>query len=108
MKIDRWQLFKRCPKTGRIIGVRKPQELPPILFPLVGFLALVWFLVRVVPKPSRASYPCQKVAAPLAGGFLVWLAGVAGSGLALRHAREKLRSARYWAAALAIIVALAG
>jgi hypothetical protein len=101
-------LFKRCPRTGRIVGLRNPQELPWIISPIVGFLALVWFLVRVVPKPSRASYPCQKVAAPLAGGFLVWLAGVTGASLALRHAREKLRQARYLAAAVALIVAVAG
>jgi hypothetical protein len=108
MKTTGLPLFRRCPKTGRIVGLRKPQELPWILFPVVGFLALVWFLVRVLPKPSRAAYPCQKVAAPLAGSFLVWLAGVTGASLALRHARDKLRQARYWTAAIALLVALAG
>ncbi len=48
-------------------------------FPVAGLLALVWFLVRVIPKPSRAAYPCQRAAAPLAGGFLVWVAGLAGA-----------------------------
>ncbi len=43
------------------------------LFPLVGLLALIWFLIRVVPKPSRAAYPCQRVAAGLGGGFLTYL-----------------------------------
>ncbi len=43
------------------------------LFPLVGLLALVWFLIRVVPKPSRAAYPCQRLAAGLGGGFLTYL-----------------------------------
>jgi hypothetical protein len=108
MKTVRLLLFKKCPKTGRIVGLRKPQELPIILFPVMGFLALVWFLVRVLPKPSRAAYPCQKVAAPLAGSFLVWLAGITGSSLALRHARDKLRQARYLTAAIALIVAVAG
>ncbi len=42
---------------------------------LVGLGSLVWFLVRVVPKPSRAAYPCQRAAAPLASGFIVWLTG---------------------------------
>lgn len=44
-----------------------------LLFPLVGLLALIWFIVRVVPKPSRAAYPCQRVAAGLGGGFLTYL-----------------------------------
>jgi hypothetical protein len=40
-----------------------------------GAAALVWFLVRVVPKPSRASYPCQRAAFPVATSFVVWLLG---------------------------------
>ena len=31
-----------------------------------GAAALVWFLVRVIPKPGRASYPCQRAAFPVA------------------------------------------
>ncbi|MCC6858195.1 MAG: DUF362 domain-containing protein [Bryobacterales bacterium] len=40
-----------------------------------GLAALLWFVLRVTPKPSRAAYPCQQCAAPLAGGFVVWFAG---------------------------------
>ena len=40
-----------------------------------GAAALVWFLVRVIPKPSRASYPCQRAAFPVASGFVIWLCG---------------------------------
>jgi hypothetical protein len=40
-----------------------------------GAAALVWFLVRVIPKPSRASYPCQRAAFPLASSFVIWLVG---------------------------------
>lgn len=49
------------------------------VFPAAGFLSLVWFMARVLPKPSRAAYPCQRAAAPLAGGFVVWIAGTLGS-----------------------------
>lgn len=103
-----FSLFKVCPKTGRIAGVQLPRRLSFLLLPLVGFLALVWFLIRVVPKPSRAAYPCQRVAAPLASSFLTWLVGVAGAGLAFRQAQTRLRQARYAAAVLALVVALAG
>ena len=105
---SRHSLFKVCPKTGRIVGVRAPRQLPLILLPAAGFLALVWFLIRVVPKPSRAAYPCQRVAAPLAGSFLLWLAGIAGASLAFHQARTRLRQARYAAAGLALLVAVAG
>jgi uncharacterized protein (DUF362 family) len=67
---------------------------------LAGLAALLWFLARVIPKPSRAAYPCQRAAAPLAGGFLVWIAGLVC--LKLLHSRASVlapRSAVAWAVA---------
>ncbi|MCL4402157.1 MAG: DUF362 domain-containing protein [Acidobacteria bacterium] len=55
-----------CAKHGRL----------KVAAAITGFASLVWFLVRVVPKPSRAAYPCQRAAAPLASGFVLWLAGL--------------------------------
>jgi hypothetical protein len=55
---------------------------------VTGLLAAIWFVVRVVPKPSRAAYPCQRVAAPAAAGFLAWCFwGLLAVGLsaAVRH-----------------------
>ena len=66
----------------------------PWLLPIVGLSSLLWFLFRVVPKPSRAAYPCQRVAFPLASSFVLWLAGLAGSTLALRRARYHFTQAR--------------
>ena len=89
------KVFRVCPKSGKIVGVRKPQGLMRLFFPLIGLLALAWFLLRVVPKPSRAAYPCQRVAMPLASGFVLWLAGMTTASLAFRSARGRLRQARY-------------
>lgn len=69
--------------------------------PLLGFLALVWFLVRVIPKPSAAAYPCQRAAFPLASAFVLWIVGLWSSGSLLSRSR-KLLSGRRWAAALAV------
>jgi hypothetical protein len=44
-----------------------------IYFSLLGIGALLWFLLRVIPKPLRASYPCQRVAFPIASGFIIWI-----------------------------------
>lgn len=52
---------------------------------LIGFFALIWFLIRVIPKPSRASYPCQQAAFPLASAFVIWLTGVIGSYFGLKY-----------------------
>ncbi len=54
---------------------------------LPGLLALVWVVLRVAPRPSRAAYPCQRVAMPLAGGLLGWLLAPAGAAIALRGGR---------------------
>jgi hypothetical protein len=65
------------------------------LFVLLGAASLGWFLARVIPKPSRAAYPCQRASAPLAGGFLVWLAGMAGARI-LRQRALRLGPALRW------------
>ena len=70
-----------------------------------GLAALVWFLVRVVPKPSRAAYPCQRAAAPLGGGFVIWLAGLVGA--KLLHQRARALAARCRLAGAAAVLALA-
>jgi hypothetical protein len=95
-----------CPKTGRPANARKHRWAGWVL-PLTGLVSLVWFLIRVVPKPSRATYPCQRVAAPLAGGFVVWLLGLAGSSLAYRRARRLLSQSRYVMAAVCAGLAVA-
>ncbi|MHC4169754.1 MAG: DUF362 domain-containing protein [Planctomycetota bacterium] len=65
------------------------------ILPAGGLLALIWFLLRVIPKPSRATYPCQRAAFPLASGFVIWLAGAIGSVAAFRRARRCLAQSRY-------------
>lgn len=76
------------------------------MFPFAGFLALVWFLVRVLPKPSRAAYPCQRAAFPLASAFVLWVAGLAGSTVAWTQARRLWRRSRF--AMAGILLAAAG
>ena len=101
-------IFKTCPKSGKVVGLRRPEGWRRIFIPLIGFAALVWFLVRVVPKPSRAAYPCQRVAMPLASGFVLWLAGMAGATVAFGKARNRFQQARFATGALAVVVAVVG
>lgn len=51
----------------------KRRSLRQLFFSFTGLAALVWTMVRVIPKPARALYPCQRVALPLAASFVVWL-----------------------------------
>ena len=94
-----------CPKTGRPIKAGKYRWALWVL-PLTGLVSLVWFLVRVIPKPSRATYPCQRFAAPLASGFVIWIAGLIASALAYRRAKNFLHQSRYIIAGICIIVSV--
>jgi len=67
---------RSCPEGAHHPQALKMQCWSRWMFPIAGFLSLVWFLFRVIPKPSRAAYPCQQMAAPLAGAFVLWIAGV--------------------------------
>jgi hypothetical protein len=77
-----------------------------IIFPIAGLICLIWFLIRVIPKPSRAAYPCQRVAFPLASSFVIWLVGIIGSISAMRKARRLLSQSRYLIAGVLITVSI--
>lgn len=84
-----------CPKAGKSAERNSNHRWLIWMFPIGGLLSLIWFLVRVVPKPSRASYPCQRVAFPLASGFVVWLLGLVVSAAMFRKAKHCFARSRY-------------
>ena len=51
------QVLKRCPKSGRVVGVRRDTPLARALFPLVSLLAIAWFLLRTMPEPRAHRLP---------------------------------------------------
>ena len=99
-KAGRWQPM--CPKKGKSLK----RAWLRWLFPIAGLSALIWFLVRVIPKPTRAEYPCQRVAAPLASGFVVWVLGLAGSLVFIHKSRRLLRKSRYVIAGTCFAIAV--
>ncbi len=123
------QAPRRCPKTGRYLGREKKKvgwagflpmrfnirylnsmgnKLPILLWllPVAGLFSLIWFLIRVIPKPSRATYPCQRFAAPLASGFVVWIASLVASAVAYRKARRFFDKSRYAVAGLCVALSV--
>jgi len=106
-----------CPTSLRRSATQRRETGKPIkqkskflwlrwLSPIVGLLALIWFLIRVIPKPSRATYPCQRVAFPLASGFIIWLLGIIGSTIAYRKAKRAFARGRYVLAVTCIAVSM--
>lgn len=69
-----------------------------LLLFIPGILSTIWFLVRVIPKPSRASYPCMRVAAPFMSGFILYLLSVFGLTLASGKTKRKFINVRFLSA----------
>jgi hypothetical protein len=83
-------------KVAGIIKVFKNHRFLKRILPLVlGVVALLWFLVRVIPKPQRATYPCMKVAYPLMSGLVVWLLGITGISASAKLLIKNIRSKKY-------------
>ncbi|MFO7814374.1 MAG: DUF362 domain-containing protein [Halanaerobiales bacterium] len=70
--------------------------------PLVSFIAFLWFVIRVIPKPSRIRYPCQRAAFPLAMGFVAWFIGIFGMSFSIHALIKNIRNKNY----LSIIILL--
>lgn len=47
-----------------------------LAFFITGIAATCWFLIRVIPKPSRAAYPCMRASAPFMSAFVLYLIGL--------------------------------
>ena len=85
---------------------QKINILTRVFLPLLGFVSLVWMLIRIIPKPSRAEYPCMKVAAPIASGFIAYAASAAIALLSFKGARRYFRDSRYVMASVLAFAAL--
>lgn len=73
---------------------------------IIGMLSTVWFLIRVIPKPSRAEYPCMKAAYPLMTSFVVYLIGLGGALAAFKKSQTSFINAKYFVSILLFLTAL--
>lgn len=74
-------------KFERIIGSIRNRKLA---FFILGIGSTIWFLFRVIPKPSRASYPCMKASAPFMSAFVLYLIGLAATIYVFREKKGRL------------------
>ena len=77
-----------------------------LFFPVIGLLSLLWFLIRVIPKPSRAAYPCMKVTAPVASSFIIYCVGLFSSLVVFKRAKKYLHESRYVLFTISILLGL--
>jgi hypothetical protein len=79
----------------RIKSVIGKPVIRKIMFIVLGISSTIWFLIRVIPKPQRAGYPCMKAAAPIMSTFVIYLLTFSGSLVAFNKAKDQFRKARY-------------
>ena len=77
-----------------------------IVFIILGISSTVWFLIRVIPKPQRATYPCMRAAAPIMSTFVIYLLTLSGSVFAFKRAQNHFRKARYLYAVSLFLIAV--
>ena len=92
--------------TGRFPGFQPLRGWSRLLVPLVGLAALAWVVVRVAQKPSRAAYPCMRVATPLAASFVVYVAALLSSVFLFRRAKREFASSKSALALVSLFFAL--
>jgi hypothetical protein len=73
---------------------------------LLGILSTLWFLIRVIPKPSRAQYPCMQICAPFMSGFVIQITTIAGSVFSYRQFHRDFLKTRFFSAYLFLILAI--
>lgn len=62
------------------INIKKISRLwSKILFFIIGAGSILWFLFRVIPKPSRATYPCMIASYPIMSAFVAYLIAMVSS-----------------------------
>jgi len=61
-----------------------------LAFFIIGIGSTLWFLIRVIPKPSRASYPCMKASAPFMSAFIIYLIGLTSTVYIFKEKKGRL------------------
>ena len=78
-----------------------------IMFHIAGIICIIWFLIRVVPKPDRITYPCQQISKSIAVGYIAFWSVLWGSlffGLGLWVKRVKLKTTAFLPVILTVFV----
>jgi len=72
----------------------------------LGLSSTIWFLVRVIPKPSRAAYPCMQASAPIMSAFVLYLLSLFGGVTAWMKAKTFIKNKKYGFATIFILIAI--
>lgn len=65
-----------------------------ISFLLLGILSTIWFLIRVIPKPTRVYYPCIKTASPFMASFVMYILSITATAFSFKKFKQSLHSGK--------------
>jgi len=89
--------------------LKKMTKAKGIFFHITGIICIIWFLIRVIPKPDRVRYPCQQMSLTIAIGYIAFWSVLWGSlffGLGLWVKRVKYKTAAYFPLLIVFFVLL--
>ena len=94
-------------KSGAFLKKLKGHKLfIKLSFFVLGISSTAWFLIRVIPKPSRAAYPCMQATAPVMSAFVLYLLSLTAGVSAWVKAKTFIKNRRYGYATLFVLIAL--
>jgi hypothetical protein len=73
---------------------------------LIGLASTIWFLIRVIPKPSRAAYPCIRAAAPFISAFIIFLFSLGTTVFSFKKFKQNFAKAKYLSGSVFLLVAI--
>ena len=81
-------------KRNKGFFLKNLQKQKGIWFHVAGIIAIVWFAIRVLPRPDRLRYPCQQIGISVALGYIafwsiVWSAIFHGMAFWFKQVRFK-------------------
>jgi len=94
------------PTTELLKKLKDHKLVRRLSFLALGISTTVWFLIRVIPKPSRAAYPCMQASAPIMSAFVIYLLSLAGGVTAWMKAKTLIRNHRFGYATLFVLIAM--
>lgn len=86
--------------------MKQSKKWSKITFIIAGLGSILWFLVRVIPKPSRAAYPCIKASYPIMSSFVVYMIGAFTSIFFFKKSKTQLARAKYLSFAVFLVAGL--
>lgn len=76
-----------------------------VFFFFIGIGSLLWFLIRVIPKPSRAAYPCMRATAPFMSAFVIYLSALVVAFIVAARKNKNILQSRLIVASVFVAIA---